>query len=66
MSASTIFAEEVTKSLILEECMVGLCPTCVCQHTEFHHRHNTLPDYQTITSTYSVTEDMLHEYKVML
>ena len=46
--------------------MVGLCPTCICEHTEFHHFQNTLPDYQNINLTCKVTEDMLNEYKLML
>ena len=39
------FCKRSIFSLILGECMVGLCATCVADHTKMHHMAQTYPDY---------------------
>lgn len=35
-----------------ERCLVGLCATCVCEHTEMHARNGTIPQYQNVRDTF--------------
>ena len=45
--------------------MVGLCPTCICEHTEQHHLLRTLPDYQNIQQSYQITEKVIRDYQAI-
>ena len=37
----------------LENCLLGLCPTCICSHTEMHMQNKTTPQFENIRTTFS-------------
>ncbi len=41
--------------------MIGLCATCVGEHTKVHTKNHTIPDYENIQNTFQVTDQMLNE-----
>ena len=46
--------------------MVGLCATCVADHTKMHHMAQTYPDYENIQQTYQITSAILNEEALKL
>ena len=36
-----------------EKCLVGLCATCICTHTEVHAKIGTVPQYENIRDTFA-------------
>ena len=40
-----------------EKCLIGLCATCVCSHTEVHAQLATVPQYQNIRDTFSSLQE---------
>ena len=49
----TNFCDKGTLLIDPDECMTGLCATCICSHTESHIQKGTAPDYENIRTTYS-------------
>lgn len=43
MKLSQIFVLKVLSHPNLETCMVGLCATCICTHTEYHVNNKSTP-----------------------
>ena len=41
----------------LEECLVELCATCICSHTDMHGLNGTLPHYENIQQTYKRAQE---------
>lgn len=41
----TNFCAKGFKFFNLESCLVPLCATCICKHTEYHSRLQTSPEY---------------------
>lgn len=47
-------------------CLVGLCATCICDHTQAHIQRGTAPVYENIKNTYSrfiwLYSDIMREF----
>ena len=34
------------------DCLVGLCATCICEHTQQHMKRGSAPQYENIKNTF--------------
>jgi hypothetical protein len=57
----TNFCADGKPPSILAHCLVGLCATCICEHTEQHLKRGTPPCYENIKSTFSKYNDRVRE-----
>lgn len=53
----TNYCNDCNLLITLEKCLVGLCATCICSHTEMHAQMGTVPHYQNIRDTFCTLHD---------
>lgn len=63
---SSTFAHKVDMISISEDCCQGLCPTCLCEHTQQHTAKETQPKYENIRGTYTRVHESLSKQQSLI
>ena len=57
----TNFCTDCIPSIYPAQCLVGLCATCICEHTRSHVQRGSSPSYENIKNTYTRYNDRMRE-----
>lgn len=60
------FCSQSKQRPISGDCYQGLCPTCLCEHTQQHTIQGTQPKYENIRGTFTRVHTLISQHQSLI